>query len=265
MAALQSTPWGKGAEALFTGVGGALLGLAVGWPIGGLVHPAVAVVMAVVGGANGVVSGWRGVYAWRTTDGVLAWLLDSTWAALPTMVGLLAHGVAMRGGGYEASLSVRQNRHVYRGGLYLKRGYALTVGNVISSAGDLGPAGRRTLITDHEAVHVWQARAFGPFYLPLYGLWSAGGAVAGLVLWLRRGRRQPLGKLIETCSYYLNPFEWWAYSRQDYWPPKGKVAGIGWKRPAARPLTAIRAARAGLAAELSAELLSSGPHADGTD
>ena len=238
-------------EAVAVALGGALLG----WEFGRLLHPVVGFAMAVVAGANGAIGGWRGVYGWRGTDGSLAFLLDSTWATPPVAVGLLTHVVALvsRRAGYEPSLSRRQHRHVYRRGARLKPGFALTVGNVISGAGNVDGPRRRKLITDHEGVHVWQARTFGPLYLPLYLAWSAGGALAGLVLWLRRGRRQPLGKVVESCSYYLNPFEWWAYSRQDYWPPAGKVADLGWKRPAARPLAAVRAARAGLAAEVSSE------------
>lgn len=239
----STTGRGGGVEALLGGSGGALLGYLASWPIGGWRMPAVAIAVAVIAGLNGALSGWRRVYAWRTPDGVLAFVLDSTWATLPTLVGLVTHCVALRDGGYEPSLSVRRNCHVYRRGAFLKRGYALTVGNVISSAGDLDVASHRKLVTDHEAVHVWQARTFGPLYLPLYGLWSAGAALAAIMVWLRRGRQLPLGKVVETCSYYLNPFEWWAYSRQDYWPPRGKLAGLGWKRPAAKPLAAVRAAR----------------------
>ena len=49
-------------------------------------------------------------------------------------------------------------------------------------------------------------------------------------------RDQPVAKVVESCAYYLNPFEWWAYSRDDHWPPSGKVAGLGWRRPIVRPL-----------------------------
>jgi hypothetical protein len=49
-----------------------------------------------------------------------------------------------------------------------------------------------------------------------------------------------MAKVVETYAYYLNPLEWWAYSRDDHWPPSGKVAGIGWKRPAVRPLHSVR-------------------------
>ena len=45
--------------------------------------------------------------------------------------------------------------------------------------------------------------------------------------------------MVESCAYYLNPFEWWAYSRDDHWPPKGLLAGIGWKRPAVRPFSRV--------------------------
>lgn len=230
-----------GAEALIV----CAAGVALGWFVGGLLHPMIGVVMAVAAGVNGAVSGWRQVYDWRSGWGVAAFVIDSTWAVVPVAVGLLAHLVAVvsRAPGFEPSLSRRQNRHVYRGGAHLQKGFAFTVGNVISSAGDVTRARRRKLITDHEAVHVWQARTFGPLYLVLYLLWVIAGALYGLVVWLRRGRREPLGKVIESCSYYLNPFEWWAYSRDDLWPPPGLIAGFGWRSPAVRPLSAKRAQR----------------------
>jgi hypothetical protein len=118
--------------------------------------------------------------------------------------------------------------------MVFKAGYALTLGNVISGAGDVGRARRAKLITDHEAVHVWQARWFGPFYFVLYGLWAGAGALVGLVTWLRRGRGEPAGPFVEACSYYMNPFEWWAYSRDGFWPPSGLRPGMGWKRPMVR-------------------------------
>jgi hypothetical protein len=60
-----------------------------------------------------------------------------------------------------------------------------------------------------------------------------GGGAVGAVGWLARHRDQPFGKVVESYAYYLNPFEWWAYSRDDHWPPTGKVPGIGW-RPTGR-------------------------------
>jgi len=53
-----------------------------------------------------------------------------------------------------------------------------------------------------------------------------------------------LPKVVETCGYYLNPFEWWAYSRDDHWPPHGIVGGLGWKQPAVQPFAARAVATA---------------------
>ncbi len=229
-------------EAILVGVVGALLG----WFVGGLVHPVLGAAMAVVAGVNGVLGGWRQIYAWRTGRGLTAFVLDSTWATIPVGVGLIAH-VAARcskdGGGFVRSLSFRENRHVYTGGAHLQTGFALTVGNVISSAGDVSRPRRRKLITDHEAVHIWQARWFGPSYLVLYLGWTIIGALGGVLLWLRRGGRGPLAHMVESCSYYLNPFEWWAYSRDNLWPPPGLAAGVGWRKPVVRPLAEVRVQR----------------------
>ena len=226
--------WAQGAEAVVL----AVIGAALGRLVGGLLHPVVGTVMAVVAALNGALAGWRGIYPWRRPAGWVAFLLDSTWATLPVAVSLPTHPFGWRT--YVTGMSHRRGHHVYSGGFTLKPGFALTVGNVISGAGDVGRARRAKLIDDHEAVHVWQARWFGPLYLPLYGLWAGLGAVAGFVLWAARGRRQPRNAMVESCSYYMNPFEWWAYSRDDLWPPPGLHESVGWKRPAVRSFVARR-------------------------
>jgi len=220
------------AEAAVVGAAGA----AIGWLAGAWLHTIVGVVMAVVAGVNGVLCGARGIYPWRRVSGWLAFVLDSSWATLPVMVSLLTHPVGWRT--YVPAMSRRHGHHVYSGGFTFKPGFALTVGNVIAGAGDVSRARRAKLIEHHEAVHVWQARWFGPLYLPLYGLWAGLGALAGLVMWAVRGRRQPRSAMVESCSYYMNPFEWWAYSRDDLWPPPGLHESVGWKRPAVRSFVA---------------------------
>ncbi len=223
-------------EAALTAVGGALLGATTGAAFG------VAAPLAAVGAANGAISGWRSVYDWSSGKGWAAFTLDSSWAIASTAAGLVAHGVgAVRGApGYAAALSRRQNRHVYRRGFQPRRGFAITLGNVVNGAGDVGRARRAKLVTDHEDVHVWQARLFGPAYPVLYVGWMVGGGAAGAVLWAATRRAEPFGKVVESVAYYLNPFEWWAYSRDDHWPPVGKVEGLGWRRPAVRSFASFR-------------------------
>jgi hypothetical protein len=226
---------GQLVEAISAGAAGAAVGGLLGSRLVGLGIP-----LAIVAGANGAISGWRGIYDWKSPKGVGAFALDSTWAGLTTAAGVVANAVGLLqpDSGYSAVLSERQNRHVYARGLQIRKGFATTFGNVVAGAGDLSRPRRAKLVTDHENVHAWQARWFGPAYPALYGGWLAGGAAAGAAVWATVRRDQPLFKIVESCAYYLNPFEWWAYSRDDHWPPHGIVAGLGWKQPAVQPFAA---------------------------
>jgi hypothetical protein len=226
---------GSFTEAAAVGVLGAGLAAAAGAPLG------LGLPFAAVGAANGVIAGWRRIYDWNCSTGLVAFTLDSTWALATTTAGLASQAIGYLRGrpDYDASLSRRANRIVYRRGFVLRRGFLITVGNVVSGAGDTSTPRRRRLVTDHENVHVWQARWFGPLYPVLYGSWLIGGGAVGAVLWLARRRSAPwsapMSKVVESCAYYLNPFEWWAYSRDDHWPPSGKVRGLGWRHPIVRP------------------------------
>ncbi len=225
-----------GAAALGAGFAGAV-GTAVG----------VGAPAAVVGGLNGAISGYRRIYGWSCSHGLIAFVLDSTWALPMTSAGLVANAIGLlkHDSGYVPALSERRNRHVYRRGYVPRKGFAITLGNVIGGAGDVAQPRRAKLITDHEDVHVWQARWFGPFYPLLYVGWMVLGGVVGAVRWLIAQRRKgdSLFGTVETAAYFLNPFEWWAYSRDGYWPPKGKVVGFGWQRPCCRPLTEAKPGR----------------------
>ncbi len=223
------TPLG---EAVAVSAAGAALAGTVG-SLAGVTAPA-----ALVGGLNGFVSGRRGVYHWRSAKGAGAFVLDSTWGLATTCSGLVAHAVgAVRGdAGYCDELSRRQNRHVYARGFQPRRRFATTFGNVVNGAGDVTNPRRVRLVTDHEDVHVWQARGFGPLYPVLYLGWTIGGGVAGALTWLLRRRDEPFTKVVESCAYYLNPFEYWAYSRDGHWPPHGLLPSIGPRRPIVRSL-----------------------------
>lgn len=239
---MDSARAGSPFEAVLVGVGGAVLGFLTGLAVDQLLDTSfVAWVAAVIAAASAAISGWRGVYDWRRPDGVVAYVLDSTWSLLMTTAGLVANvvGLASKDADYLADLSVRQNVHVYRHGLMPREGFAITLGNVISGAGEVERTSRRQLITDHEVVHVWQARWFGPLYPLFYGVWSGLAALYGIVMWLTRHRDRRFGKVVETYAYYCNPVEWWAYSRAGKWRPSKMVDRCGWKKAMVRPLARV--------------------------
>lgn len=227
-------------ESLLVGAGGGLLGAAVGRAVLG--GTAGVLLGGVVGAANGVVSGRRRIYDWRSPTGATAFVLDSSWSLGNTAAGLVSHaaGAARGRAGFVTALSARANRHVYRRGFQPRSGFAITLGNVISGAGDADAPRRAKLVTDHEDVHVWQARWFGPLYPVLYLGWMVGGAVGGAALWATRRRDESFAELVESCAYYLNPFEYWAYSRDAHWPPKGLASGLGPQRPIVRSFVDAR-------------------------
>jgi hypothetical protein len=232
------------AESLGVGVVGAVLGgltgRLVGWRSAGVL----------IGAANGLIGGWRQIYRWRDARGVLTFGVDSTWALATTSAGLLSHLIAAvatltgRPARYCAALSERQGRHVYSGGFRPRSGFVVTLGNVVSGAGDLEQARSVKLVTDHEQIHINQARALGPLYPVIYGGSMAVGAVVAIGAAVASRVNPPTRQissprvfdLVETYAYYCNPCEWWAYSRDGNWPPPGKLSGRGWKRPIVKPL-----------------------------
>ncbi len=215
-------------EAIATGAVGGGLAWGVGWLIG-LPIPA-----AIAGIANGAISGWRWMYDWKK-NGVVALVLDSTWGLLGTTAGLVLNLVNLprESAGYRFDLTYRQNHHVYSAGVRLKRGYAFTLGNVISgAAGSIDfddpekSAGRRQFIKRHEALHVWQNRWFGPLYQIGYAGWLIGAGAVGFVVALVR--KEDLGSTVETFAYFNNPFEYWAYKNDEFWPPKDAHQAFVW-------------------------------------
>ena len=206
---------------------GESLGLAaLGAALGGLTGRRIGIgaLGASVGALNGALGGWRGVYDLRSRRGGVAFVLDSTWALATTAAALVVHatshvlGVGRDGPGYVEGWSRGRNRHVYARGWSVRAGYAMAIGNVVTGAadartGELSPR-RRRLVDDHEDLHVWQARWFGPFFPVGYLAWSAVAAVAAVITWPRVRGRQGLGARVDAWAYRANPFERWAYAHQ---------------------------------------------------
>jgi len=199
---------GRFREATLLGVAGAAIAGA-SWSMVGLGLPALT-----IGGLNGLIGGSRGTYS-RDRLGATSFALDSSWALATTAAGLGVHLIdTVVGAGYEAESSRRRNRHVYRGGFTPRRGYAVTVGNVVSAAGDTSTDSRRRLIDEHEETHVWQARILGPFFAPLYLGWTVLGALAAVPRWLTSTRPRPrFAVVVDALAYRRNPLERWAERR----------------------------------------------------
>ncbi len=224
----ERTKVGIGIETVAVAFGGG----ALGWALGSLIGAAGLV--GALATANGAIAGMTGMYDWRRPNGWGAFVADSTWALIGTAIALILHIVQLfyRRARYRFDLSHRANLHIYEGGFSMKPAYAFSTGNVISNAG--GKAGldgdrgerRWTFIQNHEFLHVFQNRVFGPAFQLAYVGWMLGGALWGLVAWARY--RRGLGRLIETAAYFNNPFEYWAYRRDDYWPPKDADDRIVW-------------------------------------
>lgn len=194
-------------EAAVTAAGGAVVAAASGGVVG-LAFPA-----GCVGALNGAVSGWRGVYDWRCSRGVVAFVLDSSWALATTTAGAASHIAALRSGGADEELSRRCNRHVYRNGFTPRRGFAVTLGNVVSGAGDTSVPSRRELVEDHEEAHVWQARLLGPLFPVAYLGWMVLSVPLAVVGWVRDRPEGGIVAAIDRCAYWRNPLEVHAYGR----------------------------------------------------
>ena len=223
-------------EGLVTGAAGAALAWIVLLPFEAF-PASLAVVGAVAAGLNGLISGVAGAYGWRGFRGWLCFVLDSTWGLIGVTMGVLLHAAnALHPTpDYVVGMSRRANRHVYEGGFSARPGFALALGNVVSGGGGRSglrgdtprAARRRRLVEVHEGAHLFQNRLFGPVCLPAYAGWMVLAGGAGLVVWLVKERKH-LWPILETFSYYNNPFEYWAYRKDDYWPPRGAHPRYVW-------------------------------------
>ena len=197
------------------------------------------VALASTAGVNGLFGGIRQVYKWRSVPGCIAFVIDSSWALITTTIGNILNIVNLfwRNSEYRPDFSRRRNRHVFRGGFALKPGFANTQGCVISNAGkrkDEPLENQRDFIENHEGLHVWQQRWFGPLFPLGYVVWAVVGIIVAAGYWIfsarRRAEKIRLGRLIETAAYYDNPFEFWAYKKDDHWENNSAEPALKWRR-----------------------------------
>jgi hypothetical protein len=68
-------------------------------------------------------------------------------------------------------------------------------------------------------------------YQVVYVVWFAGGAIVGAATWALKREKPGLKRLIETAAYYDNPFEFWAYKRDEHWESNSADPTLKWRRP----------------------------------
>jgi hypothetical protein len=156
----------------------------------------VAGIAGLIGAIYSAIAFGRGIYGIGPFS-ILGYVLDMTWSLLNTSASLLVWlpACAVAGGAFVEpdDNSRRSGTIVYqdnpRGGGYA----ATTIGTVIAGGW-----------CSHEEVHVWQARIFGPLYLPIYLL----SLLLNMLFRLCTGKTEELS----MQAYYRICFEDWAYS-----------------------------------------------------
>lgn len=118
---------------------------------------ALSIVGAAAAGVFGIIVGWKHIYALQARP-VWAFVLDVSWSAINTLSGLgWMIWCALKGSYRPPTPETRERGIMVFSGAAMPGAAATTLGTVV---------GGEWLL--HEAVHVQQARIFGPLYWPIY-------------------------------------------------------------------------------------------------
>jgi RHS repeat-associated protein len=201
------------------------IGFNLGWAVGMIAPlfggPVLAAAFGFMGGLNGLLTGTREIYddvQFLKPEGLASLVADSSWGILGTSIGNVVniYNLIAAPSSYRGDLSKHQNRQVYDAGFRLKTQYAFTQGNTISNMAQGKPIGTDPgRLLHHESLHIFQNRAFGPFYQITYIAWLTvgglvGGSIASLV-YTARGQKYDWGDALQDVGYFDNPWEYWAY------------------------------------------------------
>lgn len=169
-------------------------------------------VVGLVGAVLGVLLGALHARAITTTNcypaRATSWfilLIDNTWSAINSVVGaiFLALGMGL-GNELDPDMCDGRTSLVMRGEAI--RGYATTLGPV--------EAGTTHDLAAHEAVHVLQARIFGPFFYPLVGLSYVVCTILPYWLLYHDHAQWPIRDFRTYFTHGVYPHTWheeWAY------------------------------------------------------
>lgn len=181
-----------------------LIGMAFGAPP--IDREALVWIAAAVGALTGLFDGVWSVHHWRRF-GVVSFLLDTTWGLAGSANAALLHLVNLRWGRHSSGdVERRRGAHRYQSGFAPGRGFAFTLGSVMSNTGRHGPDSE---LFAHERIHVWQSRIAGPFFWFSYVGWMVIATPPALVV--ATLKRRPVGDVVQWWAYYNNPWEVMAY------------------------------------------------------
>jgi hypothetical protein len=183
-----------------------------------------------VGAGAGFFDGFRRTHNW-TGLGVVTFLADMTWGLPLTVHALALHLINTIFS--TAADEPRRGATRYLGGFRIKGTFAFTQGSVLSNLKVL-PGDS---LYEHEQVHVFQNRLFGPLFWMTYFGWLILFGFIGSIVWLiRRNAVNAWGTPYASAipmwwGYFNNPWELWAYTKN----PDGRL----WNLPNQQPVMAL--------------------------
>lgn len=191
---------------------GAVLGWLIGGPIAALVLGAISLGFA-VGFGRAVARG----EPYRGAGGARRAVIDATWSSPNTWVGAIYYGIHRLAGNTHDPERSRGT-----GAIWLEKGfipqrrdsdtgkvaawYATTIGTV--------KAGSYDEVDPHEQFHVFQARLFGPLYVPLVVANYLVATVLPYWFLVPSECRRPISGVVTYFTHGVYPHvwnEWWAY------------------------------------------------------
>jgi hypothetical protein len=186
---------------------GAALGALAGGPIGAGILGVLSLLFAIPFGRatahgrpyHGAIGVWRCV-------------IDATWSSVNSWAGAIYYGIHRLTGN-----TVDLAKTSGKGSIWLTKGvvakYATTIGTV--------KAGSSEAIDAHEEIHIFQARLFGPAYIPLVILNYVVATMIPYWLLFRDKARYPItgfGSYFENGVYPHVWNELWAYRATEHTP-----------------------------------------------
>jgi hypothetical protein len=192
---------------------------------------------AVVGGVVGMMDGLWSTRGWL---GLLSFPLDVTWGLAGNTNGCLMHLVNFAWGDHPdidaSGYGSRYDAHIYKSGFRIKNHFAFTQGEVMS---DMGSHDTSSRLFKHEYTHVWQNRAFGPWFTLTYLGWMVVFFFPSLIAGAALRGTASLGDVIQFWTYYNNPWEVWAYAQNNPGSRNHASKWVCWPYAAAVLLTVV--------------------------